>query len=127
MRRGLPALRAWSDPCLATARAAPKRGPRLGGNVIDLLKPSKSIALLLLASAAAVTACGSDDGGPATGDEDDLTSITARQRSLSFEAYVYVDASASDSTIADAIKRTSKSALGALRTADISVNNRELN
>jgi len=93
--------------------------------VIDLLKRHSSLALLLMLTGAAV-GCGSGDDGAKPGDEDDLTSVTARERSMTFDGYVYVEANASDSTILSEIKRQNKSAFGALRTAQISANNREL-
>src|SRR5262249_34195069 len=84
-----------------------------------------STALLLSLSATMAFGCGAgDDAQP--GDEDDLTSVTARERTMSFDGYVYVDADASDYEILAAVKRQNKSAFGALRTAQISANNREL-
>ena len=92
----------------------------------NLSRPS-SLALLLMTLAAGV-GCGSTDEGttPATGDEDDLTSVTARERALSFDGYVYVATNATDSSILAAVKRQNKSAFGALRNFEISANNREL-
>lgn len=58
--------------------------------------------------------------------EDDLTSVTARSRSLAFDGYVYVSANASDSEILSAVRSQTQTAFGALRTAEIGVNNREL-
>ena len=81
------------------------------------------IAPLLLAAAGAAAGCGGDDPAAA---EDDLTSVTARERKLTFDGYVYVDADASDFQILSAVRRETKTAFGALRTAEISVNNREL-
>jgi hypothetical protein len=96
--------------------------------VTHLLR-SSSLALLL-ASLATTIGCGSagDASGttPQTGDEDDLTSVTARERALSFDGYVYLATGTSDSSILSAVKRQNKSAFGALRNAEISANNREL-
>jgi hypothetical protein len=87
---------------------------------------SRTLGLLLLTSSAALTpACGSGEN-PVTGDEDDLTSLTARERTLTFEGYVYVAPSASSKTILDAVQRQTKSAFGALRIANVSVSSREL-
>src|SRR5207249_3006803 len=80
---------------------------------------------LLFALAAPFAACGGGDD-PQTGDEDDLTSLTARERNLAFDGYVYVSAGASDYDITAAINRETKSAMGALRNALIGVNDREL-
>jgi hypothetical protein len=58
--------------------------------------------------------------------ETDLTSATARARSLEFASYVYVDAGATDSDILRRVREQTQSAFGALRTSEISVNSREL-
>jgi hypothetical protein len=58
--------------------------------------------------------------------ETDLTSATARSRSLEFASYVYVDAGASDFDILRRVREQTQSAFGALRTSEISVNSREL-
>lgn len=59
-------------------------------------------------------------------DESDLTSITARERLLTFEGYVYVPTNATTSEIAAAVKRQTRSAFGALLESDIAVATREL-
>jgi hypothetical protein len=92
--------------------------------VIDLLKRRSSLALLLAFAAVTPACIGGDDG--TTGDEEDLTSVTARERAMTIEGYVYVKAGASDSQILAAVRKQNKSGFGALRTADISANNREL-
>jgi hypothetical protein len=96
--------------------------------VIDLLKRPAHLALLALLAGAASACSGAGDEGtaPVTGDEEDLTSVTARERSLSLEGYVYVAPGTSDSSILNTVRRQNKSGFGALRTADISANNREL-
>ncbi len=81
-------------------------------------------ALLTSALGGSVVACDVSDS--ATGDEEDLTSNTARERQLQFEGYVYVAPNASDYTILAAVKRQNKSVFGALRNAEIGANNREL-
>ena len=93
------------------------------GAAVNLSIPRQHHLALLLALAAA-PACTGD--APGTSGEDCLTSVTARERAMSFDGYVYVDADASDSTILQAVKRQNKSVFGALRTATISANNREL-
>jgi hypothetical protein len=82
-------------------------------------------ALLLCASSMACSAA-SDAGSDDDTTEDALTSLTARARTLKFDAYVYVSANAQDYEILSAIKHQNQSAFGALRTADIGVNSREL-
>lgn len=64
--------------------------------------------------------------GDEMSEEDDLTSVTARSRALAFDGYVYVSANASDSEILNAVRAQTQTAFGALRTAEIGVNNREL-
>ncbi len=58
--------------------------------------------------------------------ENDLTSVSARSRTLEFAGYVYVDRNASDATILQRVREQTQSAFGALRTSEISVNSREL-
>src|SRR5205807_1806338 len=69
--------------------------------------------------------CVGDTGGDVS-EEDDLTSVTARSRSLQFDGYVYVSADASDDEILHAVRAETQTAFGALRNARIGVNNREL-
>ncbi|MBI5607700.1 MAG: hypothetical protein HY902_02350, partial [Deltaproteobacteria bacterium] len=57
---------------------------------------------------------------------DDLTSNTALARDMTFKGVVFVDATASSSTIAATIKKQTQSGFGALRTATIMPNHREL-
>jgi hypothetical protein len=87
----------------------------------------RSLAILPLFSALAVlpTGCAAEDAGTAD-DEEDLTSITARSRTLSFEGIVYVEVGASDGVILAAAQQQTRTAFGAFREADIAVNNREL-
>jgi hypothetical protein len=60
------------------------------------------------------------------GDEDDLTSVTARSRKLEFVGTVYVEANASPDMILSAVRAQSQTAFGPLRTSEIAVNSREL-
>jgi hypothetical protein len=87
------------------------------------------LMMLLAAATATAVGCaaptdGTDEG--AQGAEEDLTSLTARARKLSFAGYVYVDAGTSDSEIIRQVKQQTQSAFGALRTAKVGVNSREL-
>lgn len=86
----------------------------------------KRFALTAALTTALAGTTGCDVDAPVTGDEEDLTSNTARERNMVFEGYVYVSPSASDATILSEVKRQNKSAFGALRNAQISANNREL-
>jgi len=88
------------------------------------MKKLLALTTLVLA-ASSLAACTSDSADDAT-DESDLTSLTARQRTLKFGGVVYVDPSSSDSTIISTIRKQTQSAFGALREADIGVNSREL-
>jgi hypothetical protein len=80
-----------------------------------------------LSSVLAVTAfagCASESGG-VVADDDALTSVTARQRALTFEGIVYVDGSASDATIVEIARQQTRSAFGALRHAEVATQARE--
>ncbi len=80
----------------------------------------KILSFPLLALLASACSSGADSG------ESDLTSVTATERKLSFEGYVYVDEGASAKRILAAVKTQTQSAFGALRNANISVADREL-
>ncbi len=85
-------------------------------NVLDL----KLIPLLCAALLA--PACAVETGE----DESDLTSLTARERTLGFEGYVYLHPDASDDEVLEAVQRETRSAFGALLEANVSVATREL-
>ena len=79
----------------------------------------------LLATTAA--ACSADSSGEdSASGEDDLTSITARSRTLSFIGTVYLAPGASDADILAAVRAQSQTAFGPLRTSNVAVNSREL-
>ncbi|MSP26576.1 MAG: hypothetical protein EXR75_15795 [Myxococcales bacterium] len=59
-------------------------------------------------------------------DESDLTSLTARERSLAFEGYVYLEPNSDDDEILAAVHRETRSAFGALLEANVAVESREL-
>jgi hypothetical protein len=83
--------------------------------------------MMLLAAATTMACAPSDETGQGTpGDEDDLTSLTARSRKLEFGGYVYVEQGTSDAEIIRTVKQQTQSAFGALRTATVGVNSREL-
>ena len=83
-------------------------------------------ALPMLLAATAMTACADDNDHATAGDEDDITSLTARSRALEFAGYVYVDQGAPDWQILATVKAQTQSAFGALREANVGVNSREL-
>jgi hypothetical protein len=94
-------------------------------NVARLFRLGLGTCLVgLLATTAACTSDSAADG--TTGDEDDLTSLTARSRTLEFVGTVYVDAGASAATILSAVRSQSQTAFGPMRTSEIAVNSREL-
>ncbi len=84
-----------------------------------------SLALLASLSAGLLASCAADvsDVGETA---DDLTSNTALARDMTFKGVVFVDTAASTSTIAAAIKKQTQSGFGALRTATVMPNQREL-
>ncbi len=84
------------------------------------------LMMLLAASTAVACAAPTDGDEGAQGEEEDLTSLTARARKLEFAGYVYVADGAGDSEIIRAVKQQTQSAFGALRTATVGVNSREL-
>ncbi len=88
------------------------------------LRPLKLLPLLLLSAAG--FACSAAPSDAIDQSEDELTSLTARTRTLKFTGYVYVDETASDLAITQAVRRQTQSAFGAIRTAKIGVNSREL-
>jgi len=79
-----------------------------------------------LTGGCAVNSDGNDPGTDEDAIDSELTSNTALSRTLTFQGYVYVDASASDFTILSTIRKQTQSAFGALREANVGVNSREL-
>jgi hypothetical protein len=83
--------------------------------------------MLMLAASVSGAACAADsDADDVAEGEDDLTSLTARQRKLTFAGYIYVDEGASDASILATVKKQTQSAFGALREANVAANSREL-
>jgi hypothetical protein len=83
-------------------------------------------ATCLLPFVLAAVACGADDRkGPTTAD-DDLTSLTARQRLLTFEGVVYVDPASTEDKILEAARAQTQTAFGALLHYEVSVQTREV-
>ena len=81
------------------------------------------VALLPLLAVAAACSVGASDVDQS---QDELTSLSARSRKLTFEGYVYVAPSASDGEVLSAVRTQTQTAFGALRTSEIGVNSREL-
>jgi hypothetical protein len=84
------------------------------------------LPLLVLLAGSAACAVSSNADEQSDSNEDDLTSLTARTRTLKFSGVVYVRDGASDFEILQAARRQTQSAFGALRTADVGVATREL-
>jgi hypothetical protein len=82
------------------------------------LRPFLPLSLLLSAAA-----CGGSNDAT---DDDDLTSLTARQRELSFDGVVYVATSASEKAMLDAVLAQTRSAFGALLHSEVAAQTREL-
>jgi hypothetical protein len=83
-----------------------------------------SMGLLLAGVLAGVSGCAEEDHDVTY--DDDLTSVTARARTLEFVGTVYVDPRASESEIVQAAMAQSQTAFGPLRTSNMAVNTREL-
>jgi hypothetical protein len=81
--------------------------------------------LMVLALGILAVACSppSDDDDAS---ENELTSVTARQRELTFDGYVYVRKGARDTEIVKAVREQTQSAFGALQAMKVGVNSREL-
>jgi hypothetical protein len=80
------------------------------------------LALVSAATVCAASACTMDTGSG----ESDLTSLSARARSLTFEGYVYAEPGATDSDILALVDEQTQTMFGPLRNAEISANKREL-
>ncbi|HEX7665452.1 MAG TPA: hypothetical protein VF407_13095, partial [Polyangiaceae bacterium] len=87
----------------------------------SVLLPSLFLGCLALGACSAPADSSVDEAS-----DDELTSLTALARTLKLQASVYVSPDASDYEIMAAAKKQNQSAFGALRTASIGVNDREL-
>jgi hypothetical protein len=85
-----------------------------------------ALSTLLAGLVASTAGCMAADEEGTARSEDDLTSITARSRTLEFVGTVYVQPGASDDTILATVRRQAQTAFGPLRTAEMAVNSREL-
>ncbi len=80
----------------------------------------------LAAAVAVVAGCSSPSDDAAAGDEDDLTSLTARQRILTFDGVVYVSPETSEADTLAATRKQTQTAFGALLASKVSVRTREV-
>jgi hypothetical protein len=91
------------------------------------MKLARLATLALLVPMLLPLGCAPEESTSAqTGDEEDLTSLSARSRELRFDGYVFVQPTASDYTILKAVRAQTQTAFGALRTSNVGVNSREL-
>lgn len=86
---------------------------------------ARLVPLMFLATTAMACASETEDPAAVGADEEDITSLTARARKLTFAGYVYVEEGTSDPQIVSTVKRQTQSAFGALREANVGVNSRE--
>ncbi|MBS2013174.1 MAG: hypothetical protein JST00_09820 [Deltaproteobacteria bacterium] len=93
---------------------------------MDFRKVTGALLLSLLAGTAACSADTEAGDVAVEGDEEDLTSITARSRTFEFVGTVYVEPNANDQAILQTVRSQSQTAFGPLRTAEAAVNSREL-
>ena len=70
--------------------------------------------------------CAADQEPGTAGEEDDLTSLTARQRILTFDGVVYVKPGASQDDILAAAREQTQTAFGALLATEVAVRSREV-
>ena len=80
----------------------------------------------LAAVVAVVAGCASPSDDAASGDEDDLTSLTARQRILTFDGVVYVAPDTREADILAATRKQTQTAFGALLASKVAVRTREV-
>jgi hypothetical protein len=80
---------------------------------------------VLSAVVAALAGCSAGDDAT-TDDENDLTSLTARQRTLTFDGVVYVDPGSNDDVILGAARKQTQTAFGALLAQQVAVRSREV-
>jgi hypothetical protein len=88
---------------------------------------ARSLKLACLGAAIALLAgCAASSDEATASDEEELTSLTARQRTLTFEGIVYVDPKASDTEILAAARKQTQTAFGALLASQVAVRSREV-
>lgn len=80
--------------------------------------------LLVLSLALTVGGCSGGPSGNEATSADHLTGTTSAERGIHFQSYVYVTPSADDAAIKVAIARQVKTAIGALRSPKVSIDDR---
>lgn len=86
-----------------------------------MLHPLRGLALLSLLFVAPLAACGGSSDATSSSDENDLTSNSASERTLTFQGMFYVPTGTSDQTVAQLAQTQAKAAFGALRTSNMMV------
>src|SRR5437870_3643120 len=81
---------------------------------------------LIFGACLALTACTAGEDPTTGGDDEDLTSISARSRLLTFEGVVYVKPGESDDKILEVVHTQTQSAFGPLLNSKVGVNTREV-
>src|SRR5687767_3548551 len=89
-------------------------------------RSSRFQSLLGLGALVALAACTVGEEPGVAGEEDDLTSLTARQRVLTFDGVVYVEPGKSDAKILEVVHKQTQSAFGALLAQEVAVQSREV-
>lgn len=82
------------------------------------------VALAL--TALGMAGCAADEEPAAAGEEDDLTSLTARQRILTFDGIVYVAPGSTNEQILGVAREQTQTAFGALLASEVAVRSREV-
>ncbi len=86
---------------------------------------SQTLRWLVLSTAFAPLACSSGSPSSAQSGAQDLTGVNSAARGIHFQSYVYVPVTASNADIQTAIARQVKTAIGALRDPEVSLNDRD--
>jgi len=81
---------------------------------------------LIFGACLALAACTAGEDPTTGGDDEDLTSISARSRNLTFEGVVYVKPGETDDKILEAVHTQTQSAFGPLLNSKVGVNTREV-
>ena len=81
---------------------------------------------LLGAAVAMLAGCAASRDDAAAGDDSDLTSLSARQRILTFEGIVYVEVGSKDADILALARKQAQTAFGALLASNVAVRTREV-
>ncbi len=85
---------------------------------------SLKLSLVTALAVAFAAGCAIDARSDAASSDEGLTGVTSAERGIHFQSYVYVPIDASDDAIKIAIARQVKTAIGALRTPKVSLDDR---